>query len=135
MLRTSTDINDIPSFGSINVPDQHFEELETFCDDVRCENGIARDVSARSGEACHEPCSNRITDGDRDDGDRRCHLFRCPNCRSSPGCDHVNGNACQLGSGPGKTLQPIFPIPDLNRDIAAFDISVGLQPAAKMVSN
>src|SRR5262249_13527687 len=115
--------------------DQLFEELEAFGHDIRRQNCVAGNVSTRSGEACHKSSAHRIADGDRHDWNCRRRLLRRPTGRRTPRRDHVYREARQLRRGHSQTFWPIFSLSNRNGDIAAFDVAVRLQPAAKVVPN
>ena len=102
--------------------DRLLEQLQPFADQLWCESGQSRNVSARVRQAGHEPTPDRIVMIRHDDGDPRRGALGRLRRGCGPRDDDVHVEPNQLGRESGESVGPVPIPPALDKDVLALDV-------------
>src|SRR5262245_56784900 len=109
------------------------ENLQPLGTDVRTKDGVAGNISSRSGEAWHEPSAYGIADRDHDDGNRGGGLLGREACGRAEGCNNVHRAANERRRGLGESLRRSVAIRIVEGDVLAFEVTEIAQPVTEGV--
>src|SRR5262245_43870984 len=109
------------------------EKLQPLGTDVRANDGIAGDISSRSGEAWHEPGAYGIADRDHDDGNRGGGLLGRQACGRAEGCNNVHRATNERRCGLGESLRHAIGIRIVEGDVVAVEVTEIAQPVTEGV--
>src|SRR5262249_2720775 len=107
--------------------------LQPLGTDVRAKDGVAGDISSRSGEAWHEPGAYGIADRDHDDGNRGSGLLGREARGRAEGCNNVHLATNERRRGLGESLRHSIAIRIVEGDVLAFEVTKIAQPVTEGV--
>src|SRR5262245_21706138 len=128
--------------GVVRIPEKGYardgwnnllENLQPLGTDVRANDGVAGDISSRSGEAWHEPGAYGIADRDHDDGDRGGGLVSREACGRAEGRNDVHRATNERRRGLGESLRHSIAIRIVEGDVLAFEVTEIAQPVTEGV--
>src|SRR5436190_21127018 len=109
------------------------ENLQPLGTDVRAKDGIAGDISSRSGEAWHEPGAHGIADRDHDDGNRGGGLLGRQARGRGVGRNNIHRATNERRRGLCQPLRHSVTILVVEGDVAAFEVAEIAQPVSEGV--
>src|SRR5262249_62335851 len=96
------------------------ENLQPLGTDVGTKDGVAGDISSRSGEAWHEPGAYGIADRDHDDGNRSSGLLGREACGGAEGCNNGHRATNEGRRGLGESLRRSVALRIVEGEFLAF---------------
>src|SRR5262249_15001856 len=128
--------------GVVRIPEKGYardgwnnllENLQPLGTDVRAKDGVAGDISSRSGEAWHKAGAHGIADRDHDDRNRDGGLLGREACGRGVGRNDVHRATNERRRRLGESLRHPIAIRIVEGDVLAFEVTEIAQPVTEGV--